>query len=91
VNTHHHLYQSLTRAVPAAQDALLAAGQVDLVIEAGLQSYDIQAPIAVIEAAGGIVTNWEGGPAKDGGRVIAAANTAVHAEALAILQDTLRG
>ena len=23
VNTHHHLYQSLTRAVPAAQDALL--------------------------------------------------------------------
>ena len=23
VNTHHHLYQTLTRAVPAAQDALL--------------------------------------------------------------------
>lgn len=67
--------------------ALVAAGQVDLVIEAGLQPYDIQAPIAVIEAAGGIVTDWQGGPAHDGGRVIAAANRAVHAEALAILKS----
>ena len=33
--------------------ALIAAGQIDLVIEAGLQAYDVQAPIAVIEAAGG--------------------------------------
>lgn len=65
--------------------ALVAAGQVDLVIEAGLQPYDIHAPIAVIEAAGGIVTDWMGGPAHGGGRVIAAANPAVHAEALALL------
>ena len=47
--------------------ALLACGQIDLVIEAGLQPYDIQAPIAVIEAAGGIVTDWRGGPAHGGG------------------------
>ena len=33
--------------------ALVAAGQIDLVVEAGLQPYDIHAPIAVIEAAGG--------------------------------------
>lgn len=65
--------------------ALLAAGQVDLVIEAGLNAYDIQAPIAVIEAAGGIVTNWEGGPAHEGGRALAAANPEIHAEALALL------
>ena len=65
--------------------ALLAAGQVDLVIEAGLQAYDIQAPIAVIEAAGGIVTDWQGRPCPDGGRVLAAANPAVHAEAMALL------
>src|SRR6056297_3590465 len=32
---------------------LLALGQIDLVIEAGLKSYDICAPLAVIEAAGG--------------------------------------
>jgi histidinol phosphatase-like enzyme (inositol monophosphatase family) len=65
--------------------ALLAAGQVDLVIEAGLQAYDICAPIAVVEAAGGIVTNWEGGPAHNGGRALAAATPALHAQALEIL------
>ena len=69
--------------------ALLAAGQIDLVIEAGLQSYDIQGPLAVIEAAGGIVTDWTGGPAHNGGRVIAAANADIHAEAIAILQATV--
>src|SRR5690606_39422018 len=48
--------------------ALVALGQVDLVIEAGLEPYDIQGPQAVIEAAGGIVTDWRGGPAHRGGR-----------------------
>lgn len=70
--------------------ALLAAGQVDLVIEAGLNAYDIQAPIAVIHAAGGIVTDWEGGPVHDGGRALAAATPELHAAAMAILQETLR-
>lgn len=71
--------------------ALLAAGQVDLVIEAGLYPYDIHAPIAVIQAAGGVVSNWEGGAAHHGGRVIAAANRDVHAVALAILKDSIDG
>ena len=65
--------------------ALIAAGQIDLVIEAGLQAYDVQAPIAVIEAAGGIVTDWQGRPALDGGQILAAANAKIHAEALALL------
>ena len=65
--------------------ALIAAGQIDLVVEAGLQPYDVMAPIAVIEAAGGIVTDWAGGPAHQGGRVLAAANRDVHAAALEIL------
>lgn len=65
--------------------ALIAAGQIDLVIEAGLQAYDVQAPIAVIEAAGGIVTDWQGKAALDGGRILAAANRQIHAEALALL------
>ncbi len=69
--------------------ALVASGQVDLVIEAGLNSYDIQGPLALIEAAGGIVTDWAGGPAYNGGRVIAAANTEIHAEALAILRTSV--
>ncbi|WP_299623199.1 histidinol-phosphatase [uncultured Tateyamaria sp.] len=68
--------------------ALLAAGQIDLVIEAGLNSYDIQAPIALIEAAGGIVTDWAGGPVHQGGRALAAANADIHAAALVILQGS---
>lgn len=68
--------------------ALLAAGQVDLVIEAGLQAYDIQAPIAVIEAAGGVVTNWQGDPAHGGGTCLAAANPDIHAKALKVLQQS---
>ncbi len=71
--------------------ALLAAGQVDLVIEAGLQPYDVHAPIAVITAAGGIVSNWQGGAAHHGGRIIAAANRDIHAVALAILQESIDG
>lgn len=65
--------------------ALIASGQIDLVIEAGLQPYDVQAPIAVITAAGGVVTDWQGGLAHMGGQIVAAANASVHAEALALL------
>ncbi|WP_294611121.1 inositol monophosphatase family protein [uncultured Roseovarius sp.] len=65
--------------------ALLAAGQIDLVVEAGLAPYDIHAPMAVIRAAGGIVTDWRGGPAHGGGRVLAAASREQHAAALEVL------
>ncbi|WP_147103450.1 histidinol-phosphatase [Tateyamaria sp. syn59] len=65
--------------------ALLAAGQIDLVIEAGLNSYDIQAPIGLIEAAGGVVTDWSGQPVHEGGRVVAASHPEMHRAALDIL------
>jgi histidinol phosphatase-like enzyme (inositol monophosphatase family) len=85
-----HQLASRTRLTRYGMDCygymLLAAGQVDLVVEAGLHTYDIMAPIAVIEAAGGIVTDWRGGPAHEGGRVLAAAGPEIHAEALDILR-----
>ena len=62
--------------------ALVAMGTADLVIEACLSIYDIQAPACVIEAAGGVVTNWDGKPASNGGRVIAASNEKLHKKAL---------
>jgi len=65
--------------------ALLALGQIDLVIEAGLNAYDIQGPIGVVEGAGGLVTDWQGKPAHGGGQVIAAGCLEVHAQALEIL------
>lgn len=66
---------------------LIALGTHDLVVENTLSAYDIQALIPIIEAAGGIVTSWTGGPADLGGAVIAAGNAKVHAEALAILSQ----
>lgn len=71
--------------------ALLACGNIDLVAEAGLFAYDVQAPIAVIEAAGGIVTDWTGRPVHKGGRVLAAASAELHRAALDILADSLAG
>ena len=64
---------------------LLAAGFVDLILEAGLKPYDIVPLIPIIESAGGIVTTWDGAPAAQGGRIIAAGDARVHAEALALL------
>ena len=59
--------------------ALLAAGYVDIVIEEGLKPFDIQALIPIVEQAGGIVTNWQGGPAHEGGQVVACGDTRIHA------------
>lgn len=41
---------------------LLAAGFVDLVVEAGLKPYDYAALVPVITGAGGGMTDWEGKP-----------------------------
>jgi histidinol phosphatase-like enzyme (inositol monophosphatase family) len=64
---------------------LLAAGFVDLVIEAGLKPYDIVPLVPIIEAAGGCVTSWDGGSPFEGGRIVAAGDRRVHAQALALL------
>jgi histidinol phosphatase-like enzyme (inositol monophosphatase family) len=66
--------------------ALVAAGQVDLVIEAGLQSFDVAALIPIIEQAGGIMTTWSGGPAVGGGQIIAAGDKRVYDQAMALLR-----
>jgi myo-inositol-1(or 4)-monophosphatase len=67
--------------------ALLAAGLIDLVIEAGLQPYDIVALIPIIENAGGIITTWDGKEARNGGRIIAAANAGLHTQAIELIKQ----
>ena len=69
--------------------AQLAGGTIDLVVETGLQPYDYLGPAGVIEAAGGIVTDWEGRPLGlvPDCRVIAAATPELHRAALAVLQQ----
>ncbi|WP_442753568.1 histidinol-phosphatase [Methylocystis sp. JAN1] len=63
----------------------LAAGHVDLVIEAGLNPYDIVALIPIIEGAGGVVTTWDGGDPSKGGAIVAAGDRALHEAALRLL------
>jgi myo-inositol-1(or 4)-monophosphatase len=64
---------------------MLAAGQIDLVIETELKPHDIVALIPIIVGAGGIVTTWENGPPQAGGRIVAAGDVRTHAAALALL------
>jgi myo-inositol-1(or 4)-monophosphatase len=65
--------------------ALLAMGFVDLVVESALKPWDVQALIPIVEGAGGLFTSWTGGDAQEGGRVIAAGDARVHAQALEVL------
>ena len=68
---------------------LLASGYVDLVVEACLAIYDFMALVPVVTGAGGVMTDWNGQPlSRDSdGHVLAAANAACHAGALALLRD----
>lgn len=64
---------------------LLAAGLIDVVVEAGLKAHDVVALIPIIERAGGRITTWDGLPATAGGRVIATGNARLHDQALNLL------
>ena len=87
-------YDRLERAVRLARYgtdcyafAMVAAGHADIAVDAGLQSYDIVALIPLIEQAGGVVTTWTGGPAENGGDILASANPVLHEKALRLVND----
>lgn len=66
---------------------LLAAGFVDLVVEASLKPYDYLSMVTIIEGAGGVITDWQGdrlGLGSDG-RVAAAGDPVAHRQVLAHL------
>jgi myo-inositol-1(or 4)-monophosphatase len=67
---------------------LLALGQIDVVAECCLKPWDWAALAPVIEAAGGVVTDWAGERLRLGadGSVLASANAGLHAQALGALK-----
>lgn len=67
--------------------ALVAAGQIDAVTDVGLEPYDFLPLTPLIEAAGGVITDWSGAPLGLGsdGRVVTAATPALHAALLEVL------
>lgn len=76
----------LTRfGLDAMAYARVATGDIDLVIENGLQPHDIDALVAVVRGAGGHVGNWSGGDDVTGGSLIAASSRALYEEAVECL------
>jgi histidinol phosphatase-like enzyme (inositol monophosphatase family) len=67
--------------------ALLAMGHLDVIIEATLAPWDVAALVPIVENAGGVLTDWSGGPVPHGGRIVAAGDARVHAEVLELLAE----
>lgn len=65
--------------------AMVASGNIDIAVDAGLQAYDIAALVPIIEKAGGVVTTFDGGRPEGGGDIVAAATPELHEAARAIL------
>lgn len=70
---------------------LIASGNVDLVVEAGLQPHDYIPLVAIIEAAGGVCIDWDGEPVtlESDGTIIAAGTAEVAAVSLELLAADL--
>ena len=66
--------------------ARLAAGSIDLVIESGLKSFDYNALIPVVRAAGGTFGDFNGGQDFSGGNVIAAASRELYEAAVEFMK-----
>jgi myo-inositol-1(or 4)-monophosphatase len=76
----------LTRfGLDAMAYARVATGDIDLVIESGLQPHDYDALIAVVRGAGGHIGDWDGAEDFRPGRVVAAANRALYDQAVELL------
>lgn len=71
--------------------AMVALGKMDMVIEAGLKSWDIEAAIPLIEGAGGMVTNWRGDPVgPNGGQMVISGDRRPLDEALVSLRRSAK-
>lgn len=70
--------------------ALLAAGHIDLVMEDSLAPHDMMAVVAVMQAAGAVVTDTAGKPIMLGhsSSILAAATASLHAAALAEIANS---
>ena len=66
--------------------ARVAAGTIDLVVESGLNSYDLNALIPLVRGAGGVIGDWSGGSDFSAGQVVAAATQELFEEAVALLK-----
>ena len=66
---------------------LVAAGQMDAVVESSLTVFDVQPLIPIVEEAGGVMTDWRGEPLREGGQVLACGDARLHATILPFLKE----
>jgi len=68
---------------------LLAMGQIDIIIEPGLNNFDFMALVPVVKAAGGIITDWNGRELdiNSDGKVLACGDAKLHQRILAIINS----
>jgi myo-inositol-1(or 4)-monophosphatase len=64
---------------------LMAAGQVDIAMDARMETYDIAPLMPIIEGAGGVVSTWTRGDAARGGNVISAGSRMLLDQALEVI------
>lgn len=69
---------------------LLAAGHIDAVVDFDLQPYDYLPLVAVVEGAGGVMTDWDGKKLtlNSDGKVIGAATPALHKALLGLINKS---
>jgi myo-inositol-1(or 4)-monophosphatase len=65
--------------------SVLAAGHLDIALDAGLQAYDIAALIPIIKGAGGAVGSWSGSVPAEGGNIICAGSERLLNEAIEVM------
>jgi myo-inositol-1(or 4)-monophosphatase len=65
--------------------AALALGFIDIIVESTFNRWDVAALIPIVEGAGGVITDWQGGDCSAGGQILATGDARMHAQAMAIL------
>lgn len=73
--------------------AALAAGRIGVSIYgSNIENFDLCALVPVVEGAGGVITDWQGGALtiESSGEIVASANRALHDAVLELLNDESR-
>jgi myo-inositol-1(or 4)-monophosphatase len=86
-------YTALSRRAHAVRDwsdgygyLLIAAGQADVCVDPDMKPWDIAPLVPIIRGAGGVITDWSGGPAYPAVSSVVSGHPALHAEVLAVLK-----
>jgi myo-inositol-1(or 4)-monophosphatase len=66
--------------------AMLAMGFIDLIVEGAFRRWDVAAILPLVECAGGVISNWQGEPWRDGDALLASGDARLHAQAIALLR-----